>query len=392
MPLSNILFESIEENTLQNLVDNQVPESKTIDYKEFLPGNSDSDKKEFLYDVSSFSNASGGDLIYGMREDDGAASELSGLLIDADAEIRRLENIIRDGIKPRIPGVSLRAIPLQTSKVAIVIRIPRSWASPHMVTFKNDSKFYSRNSAGKYQLDVLELRAAFALSDTTTERIRNFRIDRLSKIVAGETPVRLYQAPKIVLHIIPFGAFNPAVRFDLSALAHDKVNLKPLCASGWDDRHNFDGYLSYGLLPELGVARSYLQIFRNGSIEAVEAFLLRPDGSNRIIRSVDFERELLNALPRFLSIQNRLGVEPPLFIMLSLHGVSGYTMGVDTSRFHSSFIYPIDRDALIIPEIIIENFECNHSEVMRPLFDAIWNAAGWERSMNYNETGQWVGR
>jgi hypothetical protein len=66
-------------------------------------------------------------------------------------------------------------------------------------------------------------------------------------------------------------------------------------------------------------------------------------------------------------------------------------MGVDTSRFHSSFTYPIDRDALIIPEIIVENYECNPAEVMRPLFDAIWNAAGWERSRNYNETGQWVG-
>ena len=30
-----------------------------------------------------------------------------------------------------------------------------------MTTFKNASKFYARNSAGKYQLDVGELRTAF---------------------------------------------------------------------------------------------------------------------------------------------------------------------------------------------------------------------------------------
>ena len=54
-------LEAIEENDLQALVDNQVAERKTIEYKESLPGNADGDKKEFLADVSSFANASGGD-------------------------------------------------------------------------------------------------------------------------------------------------------------------------------------------------------------------------------------------------------------------------------------------------------------------------------------------
>jgi len=382
MPQNIDQLELEEENDLQELVDNQIPESKTIDYKESLTGNSDSDKKEFLADVSSFANAAGGYLIYGMRENSGIASELCGLKsIDADAEIRRLDNIIRDGIKPRIPGVSLWAIPLRTSRDAIIIRIPMSWASPHMVTFKNDSKFHSRNSAGKYQLDVSELRAAFVLSETTTERIRNFRIERLSKIIAGETPVLLNETAKIILHIIPFGAFNPAARFDVSSLASDVGKLQPISAPGWDTRHNFDGYLSFKN------QLTYLQVFRNGIIEAVDASIMEPEGSELTIPSLLFERKLLDALPRFLAIQRQLGVEPPLFIILSLLGVSGYTMGVNTSRLDT---YPIDRDALILPEIIVENFECNPSEVMRPIFDAIWNAAGWPRSMHYNENGERV--
>jgi hypothetical protein len=372
----------LEENDLQALVDNQIPERKTIDYKESLPGKPDSDRKEFLADISSFANASGGYLIYGMRENNGIASEVCGLeSIDADAEILRLENIIRDGIKPRIPGVSLRAIHLQTSKDVIIIHIPMSWASPHMVTFKNDSKFYSRNSAGKYQLDVSELRAAFVLSETTTERIRNFRIERLSKIVAGETPVILNPTPKIILHIIPFSAFNPASRFDVSSLANDTGRLQPISAGSWDSRHNFDGYLSFA------EPLTYLQVFRNGIIEAVNTSIIRPDGSRRTIPS-SFEIILLEALPRFLSIQKQLGVEPPLFIMLSLLGVLDYIMGVN-SRFDT---YPIDRDALILPEIIVENFECNPSEVMRPIFDSIWNASGLPRSMNYNANGERVRR
>jgi hypothetical protein len=28
-------------------------------------------------------------------------------------------------------------------------------------------------------------------------------------------------------------------------------------------------------------------------------------------------------------------------------------------------------------------------KVIRPVFDSIWNAAGWPRSMNYDEAGEW---
>jgi hypothetical protein len=391
MSLRDKQLGSIDVTDLQALMHDQVPEDKTIDYKQSLPGNSDSNKEEFLADVSSFANAAGGDLIFGIREESGVPTELCGLQgINADAEILRLENIIRDGIEPRIPGISIRPLQLQTSGVAIIIRIPRSWALPHMVTFKGHSRFYSRNSAGKYPLDVSELRAAFALSETTAERIRNFRIERLSKIVAEETPVALDKTPKIVLHIIPFSAFDPAARFDVSSLASDISRLAPITPSSFSYRHNFDGFLTYAQFSSSASAHSYLQIFRNGSVEAVDAFLLK--SSSGKIPSEAYEKDLLNALPRFLSIQKQLGVEPSLLIMLSLLGVSGYTMAVDHSRFRWSDIHPIDRDALLVPEVVVESFECELAEVMRPIFDAIWNAAGWPQSMNYDAAGKWVGQ
>jgi len=162
--------------------------------------------------------------------------------------------------------------------------------------------------------------------------------------------------------------------------------------AGGNYRHNFDGFLIYGQSAQTASARRYWQIFRNGSIEAVEAFLLRFRGDKRLIPSVAYEQWLLKALPRSLSIQKQLGVEPPLLVMLSLLGVSGYAMAVDPSRLFLHEAHPIDRDNLLASDILVENFECDPAEVMRPVFDAIWNAAGWPRSMNYDETGQWVGR
>jgi predicted HTH transcriptional regulator len=194
--------DKITEKDLNALIDNSVLEGKTIEYKESLPSNLDKDKIEFLADVSSFANASGGDLIYGMIEDreTGNPKTIEGLSIEnVDREISRLDSMIRDGIKPRIIGITVQPVNLSNSKIALIIRIPKSWISPHQVSFKGKDKFFSRSANGKYPMDVGELRIAFNLSETLTERIRRFREDRISKIFANETPVLFYDRDIILM-------------------------------------------------------------------------------------------------------------------------------------------------------------------------------------------------
>lgn len=379
-PLNNI-----EESDFQNLVTNQIPEGKSFEYKEELPGNSDSDKKEFLYDITSLANASGGDLIFGIKEANGIADEVKGLSISsADSEILRLENIILTGVEPRIPGISTKEIQMAGKGPVIIMRIPKSWAMPHMVKLGGISKFYSRNSKGKYQLDVGEIRSAFALSETATERIRNFRIERTARIIAGEDRIKLdNNSPRLILHIVPLTASDLGVKFDVASLAQSNLGkLSPIGDNMNNYRHNFDG-----LLTSAGSAEgcySYLQIFRNGSIEAVRSSYYRSDSSTRIIPS-KFEDDLLKAIKRFLSIQEILGVDPPLFIMLSLMGATGYIVGADNSSGFGN--HPIDRDALLVPEVELDNYQSNIDQIMKPIFDSVWNASGWVRSINYDENG-----
>ena len=393
-------LDSIEESDLQQLIDNQFPEGKTIEYKKALPGNSDGDKKEFLADVSSFANAAGGDLIFGIREDSGVPVELHGLQVsDVDAEILRLESIIQTGIAPRLfRMVEVQPVSLQSKRqrYAIVIRIRKSWISPHMVI--SNSKFFTRNSRGKYQLDVSELRTAFVLSETTTERIRNFRAERLSNIVGGVMPTRLEEkAPKIVLHIVPFGAFDPALRFDVNSLYGQRELLDPFAwqprdipnllarQAALDNRYNFDGFLISRFFTDWNSPAAYTQVFRNGSVEAVDTSILARSGERRIIYGAEYERRLLLALKRYLEAQKSLGVEPPLFVMLSFLGINDYTIEHDSPSEPNSHI---DRADLIVPEIMIDRFDVEIAEAMKPAFDTIWNAAGWQRSMIYDESGK----
>ena len=123
-------FDQIEKADIEAFVADSVPEGRTLDFKELLPSNGDKDKKELPADVFSFANASGGDMIFGMTEADGAADDAPGLAgINNDAEILRLDSSIRNGIEPRIPGVRIRVIEGFAKGPVLLVRIPRSWAS-----------------------------------------------------------------------------------------------------------------------------------------------------------------------------------------------------------------------------------------------------------------------
>jgi hypothetical protein len=85
-----------------------------------------------------------------------------------------------------------------------------------------------------------------------------------------------------------------------------------------------------------------------------------------------------------------LGVEPPIFIFLTLIGVKGYSMSFN--RDGRDEVHKIDRDILLLPEAIIEGYDFVAEDVLRLCFDSIWNACGLPRSLNYDEDGNWKER
>ena len=391
MYLSTVL-DAITEADLQSLKENQVSEGKLIEYKQCLPGNDDKSKKEFLADITSFANAAGGHLIFGIQEEDGIPKDLCGLNdINPDAEILRLENMIRDSVEPRIHGLAIRPISLENAGTIIVMYIPNSWSKPHVVNFQKHWRFYSRNSAGKYQLDGGELRTTFTLSDTIWNRIRDFRLERLASIAAGETPVPLEGISTLVLHIVPLSISDPTTRLDLSTQTRKLQDVRPIRSAGWNSRHNYDGFLTYSSGTRESLARTYVQMFRSGAFEAVETTMLSIKTENNetpLIPSLIFEQEIIAAVSLYLRTQEQIGVLPPVLIMLSLLGVRGYGMAANPYQYPRKS-QPIDRKDLILPDIMLQEFGNHPDQIMRPAFDAIWNAAGWPRSMNYDEDGKW---
>lgn len=270
-------FEDLIEADLVSLVGDAVAEKRTIEYKLELPSNADESKKEFLADISSFANAAGGHLIFGVAEEGGLPMAIAGVPCgDPDREVLRLENLIRDGIEPRVQGLSARGIPLASGTYAFVFRVPRSWSRPHAVNHKGHWRFYSRNSAGKYPLDVSEVRSAFLQSGTLADKIRLFRDDRLGSIISDQLPARLISGARTVVHLVPYAAFELAAAFPLSSVENAPWGVVPIDGSVTNNRYNFDGFLTTSG-NDAGTCRGYVQIFRNGIIEAVDTSLLKSE-------------------------------------------------------------------------------------------------------------------
>jgi predicted HTH transcriptional regulator len=147
-------FDQLDADDIKRLVKDEVAEGRVLDYKVEQPGNSDGDRKEFLADISSFANSSGGYLVFGVEEkrENGKATGIpataKGLAeVNAGIEIAKLENVIRDGIAPRIAGIGVREIPGLLEGPAIIFRIPRSWVGPHMVDYKGHSRFRASSTS-----------------------------------------------------------------------------------------------------------------------------------------------------------------------------------------------------------------------------------------------------
>lgn len=383
-------LEKITEADLDQLVQNSVAEGKSLEYKTELPGNTDEEKKEFLADVSSFANAGGGDLLYGIEEQGGVATKVSGVAVkDLDVEIGRLDGMVRTGIDPRIRFLIL-PITLANGKTVIIIRVEQSWIGPHRVVFKGWDKFFGRHSTGKYPLDVSELRSAFALSSTVAEKIQEFRRERIAGLAAQITPIPFMEGSKLVLHLVPFESFGSVNEFNVLELRNSSEKLQPLShGNGWSRQINLEGLISFSNLPE-GVAASYVQFYRNGILEIGDGFLVeRVHGGESFIPS-GYEREVVKCLERYLPILKGLGVQPPIFVFMTLIGVKGFKMGVDSSRYPFLERTPINREILFLGEAIVENFEQNVAATMKPIFDQVWNASGVAGSLNYDKDGNFL--
>ena len=131
------------------------------------------------------------------------------------------------------------------------------------------------------------------------------------------------------------------------------------------------------------------QLFRSGIIEYLRVY--EPADNGLIyIPSVEYERALLESYQNGTVLLRDLGFEPPIYVFLTLAGVRGSQLATGRNfRFFHGEVSPFDRDVLAIPNVEMLSFNDRGTEIMKPMFDIVWNAAGYPVSPNFDENLNW---
>ncbi|MEY2511122.1 MAG: hypothetical protein QOE26_1885 [Verrucomicrobiota bacterium] len=186
---------------------------------------------------------------------------------------------------------------------------------------------------------------------------------------------------------MPLRAFDEPALLDIQRAMTKNTLLWPIHTSGVTPKINFDGLVTYA--PSFGGADAYVQLFRDGCIEAVNANILLMGRDEKFLYS-QYEALVESALRKYLSFLEGEGFEPPIFIALSLVNANGYRVpvGDQMGEFQPSRGV-IDRSVLLIPETRVDAFAANYYGELKDSFDRVWQACGWIGSLNY-EGGEWI--
>jgi hypothetical protein len=133
-----------------------------------------------------------------------------------------------------------------------------------------------------------------------------------------------------------------------------------------------------------------LTVFRDGKVELLERVPVNQTRSHAI-SELDLERNVIDYLSQLQATQRRLGINPPVAIFLSLLNARWHNLNITeiSNRWNNG--HEIEQHPLLIPGVRADSFDADGTQILRPVFDGLWLAAGWPRSMNYNDAGERIG-
>ena len=382
---------TVSYSDLQLLVANEVPESRHLEYKLHLPG-PDWREAKFLETVASFANDGAGDMLLGISARDGIPTEIVGCDVsNVDAEVLRLDQLIRDRLDPTYRQHRIKPVPLPGGMVVFVIRMPLSFSRPHRVG--SSGAIVGRGAAGKVPLDMSQVRQLILESHGFEDKVREFRSNRVKKLTDGHGPVPMSDGPIFVAHIVPLqSVMRPVAREAPDMDIGMKYFYPMLTHSGLSFDYNLEGTVFWDRGSDVG----YAHIYRTGIIEGTLVFTHREvlrgiqdePAPDRFVLSLEaIGDRLLAQLPKWLSGLSAMDVGPPYFLLLSMCRLGNSIAAGDLSRGIENSVP--DRNTIEVPDVELPWPTENLSEALRMPLDILSQAFGRRRSYNFNEDGSW---
>ncbi|PZM81517.1 MAG: hypothetical protein DKT66_20135 [Candidatus Melainabacteria bacterium] len=379
-------LDDIDEDDLNQLIAEQTVESVHLDFKQVPPGTTDPEKEEFRLDVCSMANGSGGLIIYGAAESGGGfITSLTGI---PNAEVEdttlRMTQVLRAGIEPNLIGVKLHPVKLSNGNSLIALKVLRSFNMPHRVV--KSRRFVIRHGAGKIDMSIEEIRAAVLFSSSYTDKINEWINERIkSALIKNPLDGSLYiDAKRLMIFVVPLSSLDDGNSLDVEAIAMQVPYFQPIGSSENTGRFVAEGFLTHrGTFGDNGQLLDYAKVYRSGRIEAID--------QNQIEERTEFtqvglEKTIIKAVKGYLLGLKALDVPPPIFIKVVLNGVSGYSFSSEALAWETgSNGEKILENHLPLPAVWVREWsEADDIPILlKSVFDALWNSAGWKGSPNY---------
>lgn len=237
------------------------------------------------------------------------------------------------------------------------------------------------------------IRQTFLSSRNANRKIDLIWRSRVRHLVAGIEHIPLLTNPKIFLHLIPLT--EKPFLIDRHKQEHQDTARSLSLLFGQQSHYhhiNIDGFFGYTASrnsnSDIG---SYAQIFWDGSVEFCDAAYFGPKQTDagRIsqIQLPYFDAQFVRGLQSSFQILKRFEIPLPLRVCLAIIGAKGY--GATVSNYPFSEAHIIDRQELFFEPVMIDDWDVDLGQALRPILDQVWNACGYMHSSSYGNNGEW---
>lgn len=190
---------------LQKLIDEKIEESGELEYKDARAlGDSDHQKNEIAKDVSAMVNATGGIIIYGIKESGHVPINIAPVDRNNFSK-ERLESIINSNISPKIEGLKIISISLENKdEVAYIVEVPQG-DTAHQNT--RDHKYYRR-----YNFEAVPM-LDYEIRDVMNKKHPIIELDFEIERIGGYELKFLGEEPGLYLKVRPYNKGNSYAKF-----------------------------------------------------------------------------------------------------------------------------------------------------------------------------------
>jgi len=374
---------------LEGLIQNKNRESDILEYKkrDFTDGKFNSLNQELanklLKVICSFANSNGGKIVLGIEEDEKHNPKGFCDVGVSREQFEMWEQSFRSKIAtqtmPVLYGIQVYHEIIDEKNIILIV-VPRSAIKPHAFHTGSRDEFYIRNGNQSLLMRYNDLKNSFQALEYTQRKIHEFRDQRISFILNGDLDASLPTDTSLVIHVVPEWSLDEANFLDLRKCRNnqDFINISPSTLGS--PIFNSDGLLNVHDNGNRSYS-SYVQIFTNGSIEAVEVRLMNDYRDRTICNWHKIEKDVVQRIFSYCKGLSKLGVTPTFHISISLLNTKGKKAIIDSFGDTSSNL----KINIVKTPFVKWSDDSSFPEAMFPILTTLAHTFGLSKSSFYDK-------